>query len=240
MKHSNEITLHVWGRRALFTDPLTKTGGEKFTYPIPTYDALKGILESCFWKPTFTWQILSVRIMHKIQTETQNVRPISYSGGNTLSIYTYLTHVSYQVKARFVWNLNHPELAEDRNENKHFFMAKRMLEKGGRRDVFLGTRECQAYIEPCIFGEGSGFYDETPEIAYGMMVHGLTYPSDSGKEELVARLWSPIMDQGVIQFPLPEDCTITRNLGKMSKSTFTLGENASPVDQLVEEEGGIL
>ncbi len=34
-----------------------------------------------------------------------------------------------------------------------------MIERGGRRDIFLGTRECQGYVEPCVFGEGEGAYD---------------------------------------------------------------------------------
>lgn len=240
MEHSNLISMKVWGKRALFTDPLTKTGGEKFTYPVPTYDALKGIFESVYWKPTLRWEILRVRVLDKIQTETQNVRPIEYGGGNTLGIYTYLTHVSYQVEGRFVWNEHRPELEQDRNENKHFFMAKRMVEKGGRRDVFLGTRECQAYVEPCIFGEGEGAYDQSEELTFGMMVHGLTYPSDSGKEELEARLWSPKMEKGVISFPLPQDCTITRPLGQRNSKIFALGEQVKPVEVEVEEEGGFL
>lgn len=53
MEHKNSIEFKVYGRYALFTDPLTKTGGEKYTYQIPTYQALKGICESIYWKPTF-------------------------------------------------------------------------------------------------------------------------------------------------------------------------------------------
>ena len=36
----------IKGEYALFTDPITKGGGEKFTYQIPTYQALKGITEA--------------------------------------------------------------------------------------------------------------------------------------------------------------------------------------------------
>ena len=53
MQYSNTITLHVWGRYALFSDPITRVGGEKISYPVPTYQAVKGILESVYWKPTF-------------------------------------------------------------------------------------------------------------------------------------------------------------------------------------------
>ena len=48
----NEIQFKVYGRMALFTDPITKLGGEKSSYSIPTYQALKGITESIYWKPT--------------------------------------------------------------------------------------------------------------------------------------------------------------------------------------------
>ena len=35
----------------MFTDPITKIGGEKCSYHIPTYEAVKGILKSIYWKP---------------------------------------------------------------------------------------------------------------------------------------------------------------------------------------------
>jgi len=114
-----------------------------------------------------------VRILNPIQTETKGIRPIGYNGGNELAYYTYLKEVRYQVRAHFVWNENRPELKEDRNENKHHNIAKRMIERGGRRDIFLGTRECQGYVTPCEFGTGKGYYDEQEgEIAYGFMYHG--------------------------------------------------------------------
>lgn len=46
MEKPNIIEYTVFGRYALFTDPLSKTGGEKCSYQIPTYQALKGITES--------------------------------------------------------------------------------------------------------------------------------------------------------------------------------------------------
>lgn len=78
-----------------------------------------------------------------------------------MSLYTYLRDVEYRVRAHFEWNENRPDLAHDRNENKHYDIARRMLERGGRRDIFLGARECQGYVEPCPLDEGKGEYDET-------------------------------------------------------------------------------
>jgi|SRR5690554_209859 CRISPR-associated protein Cas5d len=212
----NTVEFKVWGRYALFTDPVTKIGGEKCTYQIPTYQALKGILESIYWKPTITWVIDKVRVMKAIKTQSQGVKPVNYTkGGNALSIYTYLADVEYQVRSHFIWNEQRPDLAADRNENKHYFVAKRMIERGGRRDVFLGTRECQAYVEPVKFGSGEGAYDNLGELSFGLMVHGFDYPSETGVDELSVRFWYPKMVNGVVDFIKPEECTIRKKVKKL-------------------------
>lgn len=228
MEKPNVIEYSVYGRYALFTDPLTKTGGEKFSYQIPTYQALKGITESIYWKPTFTWVIDECRIMNLIQTESKGMRPIKYSGGNDLSYYTYLKDVEYRVRAHFEWNENREDLIQDRNENKHFEIAKRMLERGGRRDIFLGTRECQGYVEPCKFEDGTGAYDGS-DLSFGIMVHGITYPDEAIREEergkMSVRLWNAKMKKGVIYFPRPDECDIRRYLGEAKQKNFELEKN---------------
>ena len=79
MKIRNSIEYCVSGRYALFSDPINRMGGEKLSYPVPTYQALKGITESCFWKPSIIWIIDSVRIISPIRTESKSIRPISYT-----------------------------------------------------------------------------------------------------------------------------------------------------------------
>lgn len=216
MEHPNIVTFEVFGDYALFSDPVMRVGGEKASYQIPTYEVLKGILHSIYWKPTIVWYIDKVRVMNPIQTEVKGIRPIKYNGGNDLSFYTYLKDCRYQVQAHFEWNENRPELIDDRNENKHHNIAKRMIEKGGRRDIFLGARECQGYVEPCEFGSGKGAYDEMPELAFGLMYHGITYAdeaySDETKNRMTVRFWYPTMKKGVITFPRPEECTITKTV----------------------------
>lgn len=222
--HRNTIEFQVYGDYALFSDVLTKASGEKSTYAIPTYEALKGITHSIYFKPTIMWKIDAVRVMNRIQTERKGIRPIKYSGGNDLAYYTYLRNVCYQVRAHFEWNENHPELAGDRNEHKHHNIAKRMAARGGRRDIFLGTRECQGYVEPCVFGEGESYYDDSGEIPYGLMYHGMTYadeavlPEDQG--QMTVRFWSPVMQNGIIRFLPPEECTIKRHIKSMPIKKF--------------------
>lgn len=213
----NIIEFKVWGKYALFTDPLTKIGGEKYSYQIPTYESIKGIISSVYWKPTIVWVIDKVRIMKPIKTQTRSARPIKYGDpGNELSIYTYLSDIEYQVQAHFEWNLYRTDLENDRNENKHFFVARRMIERGGRRDVFLGARECQGYVEPCEFGKYGSFYDDYPgDISFGLMFHGFDYPDELGKGELHARFWHPKMNKGIVEFITPQNCTIRRLVRNM-------------------------
>lgn len=222
--YRNTVEFAVRGRYALFSDILTRAGGEKSSYPIPTYEALKGILHSIYWKPTIVWYIDSVRIMNPIRTARKGIRPIKYGGGNDLAYYTYLEDVYYQIRAHFEWNMNRPELEQDRNENKHHNIAKRMIERGGRRDIFLGTRECQGYVEPCKFGESTGAYDNCGKIPYGLMYHGITYAdeaiNDDDKDMLTVRLWQPEMNNGVIDFIRPEECTLKRHIRKMPIKPF--------------------
>jgi CRISPR-associated protein Cas5d len=220
-EHRNQVAFKVYGRYALFSDPVTRVGGEKFSYQAPTYQALKGIVESVYWKPTFVWVVDEARVMKKIQTEAKGIRPIQYNdGGNNLAYYTYLKDVEYQVKAHFVWNDHRPELAHDRNENKHHNIARRMIELGGRRDIFLGVRECQGYVEPCEFGEDSGDYDGGGDVDFGVMFHGYNYPDETGRNELAVRLWRAKMTGGVIAFPAPEKCDMVRRIRGMTAKRF--------------------
>ena len=240
--HDNFVEFEVYGDYGLFSDPLTRVGGEKFTYQVPTYEAMKGVMQSVYWKPTIIWIIDKIRVMNPIQTETKGIRPIKYnSNKNDLSYYTYLKDCRYQVKAHFIWNENRPELEEDRNENKHHNIAKRMIQKGGRREVFLGCRECQAYVEPCTFGEGEGFYDNIEELSFGLMYHGITYPDEAYSEEtkgkMTVNFWNPVMKKGIIDYCLPSEC-IHKTVRNMEMKKFeNKYQNFETAEQMMKKTG---
>ena len=227
---NSSIEFKVWGRYALFTDPLTRIGGEKCSYHVPTFEALKGIAKSIYWKPTFIWIIDEVRVVNRIRTQTKGTKPLEFGGGNTLAIYTFLADVEYQVKAHFEWNQYRPELADDRSEPKHHLIAKRMLERGGRQDIFLGTRDCQSYVEPCEFGSGPGHYDGTGELGFGLTFHGFDYPDETGESKLQARFWRPTMVDGAIRFISPEKCDIRKFIREMQPKQFTAERNLIGVE----------
>jgi len=209
----NFIQYKIYGKYALFTNPITKIGGEKSSYHLPTYEALRGITEGIYWKPTFEWIIDKVRVMKPIQTETKSIKLRNYASKNSdLAMFTYLSNVEYRVFAHFEWDESRPDLEKDRDELKHFCLANRYLNKGGKRDVFLGARECVAYVEPCDFDEGEGFYDQVPEINFGAMFHSFTYPKTSQDEKLMSNLWTAVMRKGVVDFVRPEECPVKRTV----------------------------
>lgn len=234
-KHPNIVEFQVTGDYALFADPIMRVGGEKCSYQVPTYEAIKGILSSVYWKPSIIWVIDDVRVMNQIRTEVKGIRPIKYYGGNDLSYYTYLKQCCYQVRAHFEWNDNRPELSVDWNENKHHQIALRSIQKGGRRDIFLGTRECQGYVEPCVFGEGDGAYDDVEELSFGLMYHGMTYADEAYSPEtqkkMTARFWHPVMKKGIIHFTRPEECPYQKPIRTMEMKPFGVGKNYSGLSE---------
>jgi len=243
----NTLSFKAYGRYALFTDPITKIGGEKFSYHVPTYESIKGVLKSIYWKPTIIWHVDKVRVMKSIRTQTKGTKPLVWSGGNSLAIYTFLRDVEYQVQAHFEWNEARPELAKDRIDGKHFAIAQRSIEKGGRQDIFLGVRDCQAYVEPCDFGAGEGAYDDIDELGFGLMFHGFDYPDETGKTDelgnpdetgeyrLHSRFWHATMKGGVLDFPRPDQCTVRKLVRDMQPKDFSQGENLRGV----EDEGAM-
>ena len=256
-KNRNTIEFKVSGRYALFSDPITRVGGEKFSYQVPTYQALVGITESIYWKPTFIWIIDALRVMKKIQTESKGIKTLQMDGVypsqrnpkkkeagiSDLSYYTYLRDVEYQILAHFDWNEHRPQLAVDQDENKHHNIAKRCVKRGGRRDIFLGTRECQGYVEPSTFGDGEGFYDNYGEIDFGVMFHGFDYPGETGKDEFGKRLWRTRMKDGIIEFPRPDSAAVLRQAVRpmeakrfVANRNFSLLDNDSSVSDLLTEE----
>lgn len=239
---NNKISFRVWGRQALFTDPVTKIGGEKFSYQVPTYEAVKGIVKSIYWKPTLIWHIDRIRIMKPIRTQSKSTKPLDWNGGNTLAIYTFLQDVEYQVEAHFEWNEHHPELQQDRIAGKHMAIAERMLDRGGRQDIFLGTRDCQGYVEPCEFNSGEGFYDDIDNLDFGLMFHSFGYPDETGNDEFISRFWAASMQRGIITFPSVNDTTgrlKTRFIRKAVKGekTFKYNENIKSAEDEARELG---
>lgn len=57
--------LEVWGDLACFTRPEMKV--ERFTYPVITPSAARGIFDAIYWKPTFRWEIIKVEMLTPVK-----------------------------------------------------------------------------------------------------------------------------------------------------------------------------
>lgn len=220
-----QVEFQVSGDYALFSDPVTRTSGQKCSYSVPTYEALKGIMKGIYWKPTIQWYIDSVRVMNPIAMCSRGIRPIHYQNQkNDLAFYTYLENVCYQVRAHFEWNENRPEYACDRDPGKHQHIASDSILSGGRRPLFLGTSDCPCVAEPCVFGSGEGFYDSKGDMPLGAMLHGITYPDEAysydTQGQMTVGFWHPVMRSGIIRFIRPEDCRIKKAVRPMPMKRF--------------------
>ncbi|MNI62757.1 hypothetical protein D3C73_1180900 [compost metagenome] len=69
------------------------------------------------------------------------------------------------------------------------------------------------------------------------MVHGINYPDETGKQELETRLWRPKMENGIIRFISPEECTLVRKTGQGVAKPFGV-HNMESVDLLFEDVFG--
>ncbi|HGI1332335.1 TPA: type I-C CRISPR-associated protein Cas5c, partial [Streptococcus pyogenes] len=76
MYRSRDFYVRVSGQRALFTNPATKGGSERSSYSVPTRQALNGIVDAIYYKPTFTNIVTEVKVINQIQTELQGVRAL--------------------------------------------------------------------------------------------------------------------------------------------------------------------
>lgn len=150
---SPPVVFLVRAEKALFTRHDLRV--ERFTYPVPTFGALAGVLRSIYAKPAFYWVPRRAFIVNPIRY--QNIMVNEVKGGSITrcpfvsserrmqKMQTYLYDVRYVVEAHFEWSGKQPE---DENLGKHIDVFCRSLKAGGRRDVFLGTRECSAIVEP--------------------------------------------------------------------------------------------
>ena len=80
--------------------------------------------------------------------------------------------------------------------------------------MFLGKRECVAYIKECNFDDEKSYYDDRQEIDFGIMFHSFIYPTPQDKH-LKANLSHIIMKNGVIEYERPENCKLHRVVREM-------------------------
>jgi len=246
MFQSNPFYMKISGDYALFTDPMSKGSGEKFTYQVPTVQALKGIIEAVYWKPTLVYVVDEIKVLHPIQTETKNILVPMGNGGKDLSHYTYLRDVAYTVKFHFEW-APRQDMIPDRNEKKHEQILLRSMKRGGRHDIFLGTRECIGCVERLKAEEYASLQTPfTGTVSLGIMFHSFSYTEwhkkDKPEGTLSSLFTTVIMQDGVISCIRPEECPIRHELHNYTVKSFAPGTYTAVEDEwnrYENQEGGM-
>lgn len=206
---------------------------ERASYSVPTRQALNGIVDAIYYKPTFTNIVTEVKVINQIQTELQGVRALLHDYSADLSYVSYLSDVVYLIKFHFIWNEDRKDLNSDRLPAKHEAIMERSIRKGGRRDVFLGTRECVGLVDDISQEEyeAAVSYYNGVNIDLGIMFHSFAYPKDK-KTPLKSYFTKTVMENGVITFKTQSDCDIVNTL---SSYVFKVpGEIKSVNDEYME------
>lgn len=233
MKQSKYFYARISGDYALFTNPSTKGGGEKVSYAVPSRQALEGIVDAIYYKPTIINVVDEVKVIKEIQTETIGTRALLNNMSADLSYVSYLRDVEYLLKFHFIWNEQRTDLIKDRNMNKHEAIMERSIKKGGRRDIFLGTRECVglvSYLTSDEYKKAESKYDGQT-IPFGIMFHSFKYPTDS-KCKLKSYYTNTVMKNGIITFKNQSDCEIENELSSYS---FKIASPIKSVDSEFDE-----
>jgi CRISPR-associated protein Cas5d len=174
------IKVKLYGEFALFNDVVANV--ERYSYPVPTFSAVKGILESIYWKPEFTWQVISVQVLNEIKHQNflrnevinQKIsldrKPIEIISNRTQRNSKVLVRPAYIVTAKIVQKAH-----DNANIKKHLEIFNRRVERGAYyRTPYFGIKEYE-----CLFSFPDG--NETPHESLqgkrnlGLMLHSIEY-----------------------------------------------------------------
>ena len=189
------VRLEVWGDFACFTRPELKV--ERFSYPVITPSAARGVLEAVFWHDGLRWVIDRIFVLSKIQYTNirRNELKAKISASNVLSfaakgegeLYqstkddiqqrasTLLKDPHYIIEAHFEMT-EHANPSDNPGKFREIFL--RRARKGQCYHMpYLGCREFPAYFR--LYEEESiaaAYHGETRDL--GLMLYDIDY-SDS-------------------------------------------------------------
>lgn len=174
------IKVKLYGDFALFNDVVANV--ERYSYPVPTFSAVKGILESIYWKPEFVWEVLSIQVLNEIKHQnflrnevlSQKIgvdrKPIDIINNRTQRNSKVLVRPAYIVTAKIVQKEN-----DTAHIKKHLEIFNRRVERGAcYRTPYFGIKEYE-----CLFSFPNG--TETPHEtlmgnkSLGLMLHSIKY-----------------------------------------------------------------
>ena len=141
-REDSSMLIHVWGEYGLYTRP--EFASDRVSYPVPPLSTITGLLEAFFWKRGVVWLVQRVYVLSEVRHVQimRNERLVDADCARTQRRALFVKAPSYVVDAR-------PASAEPEQEGKALAMTERWLLQGrSRRPLFLGSRECLAYLGP--------------------------------------------------------------------------------------------
>lgn len=196
----------ITAKRAIFSRPELKV--ERFSYEVPTPSAIKGVLESIYWKPEMKYCIEKITVLNEIkfqevmtvgQAESINsISSITRDQNCTLKSMSILTDVAYAID--FHIELTGKGTHDNDVVKKHTAIFYQRLQKGQQyRTPYLG---CKEFVCDIVDGKEISI----PESFYkgsvkhlGIMLHHIQYGVSKNKQ-----VWyRPVMRDGVI------DCNLS-------------------------------
>ena len=213
-QRSPTLKLRARGPLACFTRPELKV--ERFSYPVMTPSAARGLIEAVLWKPAIAWRIERIKVLKEIkftafrrnEVNSKAARPSSSiiaNGGpppiffadedraqrNTVA----LCDVDYVIETHFVMT---NKAGSGDNINKFVDMFTRRVAKGQHfHHPYFGCREFAADVLPA--DDYLRPVGDTKDL--GLMLWDI----DFGPKSNVPIFFPARLDQGVMEVPQSRD-----------------------------------
>lgn len=204
-----DIVVNLWGDLACFSPPYAKL--ERYSYPVPTPSALRGVMASIYSKPAeFYWLIRKIEVLNPIAympCMRNEVKPIcgtklqpidvSLPKNRAQRMTVFLKDVRYRVTASIIPREAGPDIEAGLRKQ-----AIRRIQQG---QCFLqpsfGLRECTCYFELADMRDLAEPIHESGD--FGLMVYDTHVPSDCtvGNGKMSLSLYHCVMDNGIIEVP---------------------------------------
>lgn len=226
------LALRVRGPIACFTRPELKA--ERFSYPVMTPSAARGVLEAVLWKPAIRWRVERIKVLAPItfmsfrrnevgSIAAAPVRAVVITGGGHDDFYiedrrqqrntVALRDVDYVIEARIEMT---SRAGPEDNKAKFVEMFRRRVDKGQHfHQPYLGCREMVGDVMPL---------DERtpPPIAdtrdLGLMLWDIDFGTDSkGNPRNRPIFFGAELSCGILEVPAERALDSETSTGGLSK-----------------------
>lgn len=180
----NVFRVKFTGDYGLFNN--VSTNVERFSYPVPTFSAAKGMFESIYWKPEFDWKILNIQVLNEIKYQNffrnevvnqkygVNRNPVSILSNRTQRNSMVLVNPSYIITAQLIQKEH-----DNAYIKKHIEIFQRRVIRGANyRQTYFGIKEYGCYF---CFPDGTETIHESlkGEMDLSLILNAIQFQNDT-------------------------------------------------------------